>query len=72
MNEWLDDYRYGLLVLVSSVATLLAILAFLAPAVLPEPFASAASTSNLWIVATASLTILGMLFVLLAMRWYLV
>lgn len=72
MSEWLDDYLNGLIVLVCVVATLLSILAFLAPAILPEPFATAASESNVWIVATASLTVLGMLFALLAMRWYLV
>jgi hypothetical protein len=72
MRELLDDYLYGLLLLVCVVGTVLATLAFLAPAILPEPFATAAARSNLWIVATASLTILGMLFALLAMRWYLV
>lgn len=68
MKQLLQESLYGLIVAVCTVATLLALVAFLAPAIFPEPFATAAAESHLWIVATASLTILGMLFVLLLLR----
>lgn len=68
MARSLRDSLYGLLIIACVVATLLSAIAFLAPTALPEPFAAAAAGSNLWIVATASLTILGVMFLLLAMR----
>lgn len=69
MGRLLQESLYGLILVVCVVATLLAVVAFLSPTVFPEPYATAAAQSNIWIVATASLTILGMLFVLLALRW---
>lgn len=69
MGRLLEESLFGLLVVVCTVATLLALVAFLSPAVFPEPYATAAARSNVWIVATVSLTILGMLFALLALRW---
>ena len=68
MGRLLQESLYGLIVVACVVATLLATVAFLAPTVFPEPFATAAAESHIWIVATASLTILGMLFALLALR----
>lgn len=68
MGRLLQESLYGLIVVVCVVATLLASVAFLAPTVLPDPFATAAAESHIWIVATASLTILGMLFALLVLR----
>lgn len=68
MARLLRDSLYGLLVVACVVATLLAAVGFVAPSVLPEPFAAAAAASNLWIVATAALTILGVMFLLLVMR----
>ncbi|QLD90404.1 hypothetical protein HWV07_15720 [Natronomonas salina] len=68
MGRLLQESLYGLIFVVCVVATLLATVAFLAPTVLPEPFATAAAESHIWIVATASLTILGMLFALLVLR----
>lgn len=68
MGRLLQESLYGLIFVACVVATLLATVAFLAPAVLPEPFATAAAESHIWIVATASLTILGMLFALLVLR----
>ena len=68
MGRLLQESLYGLIVVACVVATLLATVAFLAPTVLPEPFATAAAESHIWIVATASLTILGMLFALLVLR----
>lgn len=72
MGRLLQESLYGLILVVCVVATLLAVVAFLSPTVFPEPYATAAARSNIWIVATASLTILGMLFVLLALRWVVV
>ncbi|MCY4732496.1 hypothetical protein KY092_18305 [Natronomonas gomsonensis] len=68
MARLLRDSLYGLLIVACVVATLLAAVAFVAPTVLPAPFAAAAAGSNLWIVATAALTILGVMFLLLVMR----
>lgn len=68
MGRLLQESLYGLIFVACVVATLLATVAFLAPTVLPEPFATAAAESHIWIAATASLTILGMLFALLVLR----
>lgn len=68
MRQQLEESLFGLIVVACTVATLLALVAFFAPAILPEPFATAAAESHLWIVATVSLTILGMMFVLLLLR----
>lgn len=68
MARLLRDSLYGLIIVACVVATLLAAVAFVAPSVLPAPFAGAAAASNLWIVATAALTILGVMFLLLVMR----
>jgi hypothetical protein len=67
MARLLRDSLYGLIIVACVVSTLLAAVAFVAPTVLPAPFAAAAG-SNLWIVATAALTILGVMFLLLVMR----
>jgi hypothetical protein len=69
MDRVLQESLFGLVLVVCVVATLLAIVAFLAPTVFPEPYATAAARSHIWIVATFSLTILGMLFALLTLRW---
>lgn len=69
MGRLLEESLFGLIVVVCVVATLLATVAFFAPTVFPEPYATAAARSHVWIVATASLTILGMLFALLSIRW---
>lgn len=72
MGRLLGESLFGLILVACAVETLLAVVAFLAPTVFPEPYATAAARSNVWIVATASLTILGMLFALLTLRWYFV
>lgn len=69
MGRQIQESLYGLIVVVCAVATLLALVAFFSPTVFPEPYATAAARSHIWIVATFSLTILGMLFALLALRW---
>jgi hypothetical protein len=69
MDRVLQESLFGLVLVVCVVATLLAIVAFLAPTVFPEPYATAAARSHIWIVATFSLTNLGMLFALLTLRW---
>lgn len=69
MGRAFHESLYGLLVVVCVVATLLAVVAFLSPTVFPEPYATYAAQSHIWIVATFSLTILVMLFALLALRW---
>ena len=69
MDRVLQESLFGLVLVVCVVATLLAIVAFLAPTVFPEPYATAAARSHIWIVATFSLTILGVLFALLTLRW---
>lgn len=70
MGRVLEESLFGLILVVCVVATLLAAVAFLSPTVLPEPYATVSARSNVWIVATVSLTILGMMFALLALRWY--
>jgi hypothetical protein len=70
MGGALHESLYGLLFVAVAVATLLAAVAFVAPMVLPEPFAGAAARSDVWIVATASLTVLWSLLGLLALRLF--
>lgn len=70
MGRWYRDSLLGLIFVACVVTTLLALVAFVAPAVLPEPFATQAASSNVWIVGTAALTIVGVMFVLVALRLY--
>lgn len=70
MGRWYRDSLLGLIFVACVVATLLAAVAFVAPTVLPEPFATQAARSNVWIVGTAALTIVGVMFVLLALRMF--
>ena len=69
MGGAIHDSLYGLLFVAVVAATFLAAAVLLAPTVGPEPFAGAVP-DGVWIVATASLTILGMLLVLLVLRLY--
>lgn len=70
MRRLIRESLLGLLFVACAVATILAAIAFIAPAVLPEPFATAAVESNLWIAATAALTVLAVMFLLLALRLF--
>lgn len=70
MGRWYRDSLLGLIFVACVVAALLATVAFLAPAFLPEPYATMAASSNVWIVATAALTIVGVLFVLIGLRLF--
>lgn len=70
MGRWYRDSLLGLIFVACLVTALLAALAFAAPTILPEPFAGRAASSDLWIAGTAALTIVGVMFVLLALRMY--
>lgn len=70
MGRWYRDSLLGLIFVACVVAALLATVAFLAPALLPEPYATMAAGSNLWIVSTAALTIVGVMFVLIGLRLF--
>lgn len=70
MRRLLWESLFGFLFVACAVATLLAAIAFAAPAVFPEPFATVAAESNLWVAATAALTVLAVMFLLLALRLF--
>lgn len=68
MGRPLQESLYALLLVACLVAAILASAAFLAPELFPEPYATAAAESDIWIVATASLTLLGAMVLLLVFR----